>query len=189
MSLKQMKQTAMKKENDCIDTLFAGLEGQWDLYEPSRGHSDRFLDKQARRKGKPTYMKPLAIAATLVLFFGIFTFYDKASSHPKELAEMSKQTKQTDSVFTSIIKYEMARMKTKDSEINKPIIADALVQLRAMDADYEKIKSDLAKGGENKQLIHALVANLKTQISFLENVLERLEVNEHSNTKKNENVM
>lgn len=179
----------MKTENDSIDNLFAHFEGQWDMYEPSRGHSDRFLDKQARKKQRPAYMKPLAIAATLVLFFGLFTFYDKANSRPKEFAEMSKQTKETDSVFTSIIKYEMARMKTKDSELNKPIIQDALLRLKAMDADYEKIKLDLAKGGENKQLIHALVANLKTQISFLENVLERLEANEQLNTKKNENVM
>lgn len=179
----------MKKENDSIDNLFAHLDGHWDIYEPSRGHSDRFLDKQARKKSKPAYMKPLAVAATLVLFFGLFTFYDKATSRPQQLAEMSKQTRETDSVFTSIIKYEMARMKNKDSDLNKPIIQDALLQLKAMDADYDKIKSDLAKGGENKQLIHALVANLKTQISFLENVLSRLEANEQLNTEKNENVM
>lgn len=179
----------MKKENDCIDNLFASLEGQWDLYEPSRGHSDRFLDRQAQKKKRPVFMIPFAIAASLVLAFGLFTFYDKATDRPQQIAEMSKQTRETDSVFTSIIKYEVARMKAKESELNKPMIEDALAQLKAMDTDYQRIKSDLAKGGETKQLIHALVANLKTQISFLENVLNQLESNEQLNTMTNENVM
>ncbi len=178
----------MKTENDSIDNLFASLEGQWDIYDPSRGHAERFLDKQARRKSRPLYMAPLAVAATIVLFFGLFTFYDKATSRPQaEVAEMSKQTRETDSVFTSIIKYEIANMKSKESDLNKPMIQDALAQLKAMDEDYERIKADLAKGGENKQLIHALVANLKTQISFLETVLERLEKTEQLNTNANEN--
>lgn len=179
----------MKKENDSIDNLFARLEGQWDIHEPSRGHSDRFLDRQAKKKARPAYMIPFAIAASLLLMFGLFTFYDKATSRPQQLAEMSEQTRETDSVFSSIIKYEVARLKSKESKINKPMIEDALTQLKAMDADYEKIKSDLAKGGETKQLIHALVANLKTQISFLENVLDQLDNQEQLNTSTNENVL
>lgn len=178
----------MKTENDSIENLFKNLEGQWDIYEPSRGHSDRFLDKQARKKSKPAYSITLAIAASIVLAFGLFTFFDKGE-RPQQLAEMSKQTREADSVFTAIIKYEVTRMKGKDSEQNRQIVSDALAQLEKMDADYEKIKTDLTKRGETQQLIHALISNLKTQIAFLENVLQRIEQNEKLNTITNENVI
>lgn len=178
----------MKTENDSIENLFKNLEGQWDIHEPSRGHSDRFLDKQARRKAKPAYSITLAIAASVVLAFGLFTFYDKGD-RPQQLAAMSQQTREADSVFTAIIKYEVSRMKEKDSKENRQIVNDALAQLKEMDADYEKIRAELAKGGETQQLIHALISNLKTQIAFLENVLRQIEQNEQLNTTTDENVM
>lgn len=179
----------MKTEHDSIENLFTQLEGQWDIFEPSRGHSERFLDKQSRKKIKVRWL-PLSIAASILLAVGWFTFLnDNSSLHSGQMAVMSKQTRETDSVFTAIIKYEMQRIEQKNSSVNKQIVADALAQLQQMDEDYEKIKADLAKGGESQQLIHALVSNLKTQISFLESVLDRIEKNEQLNETTHENVM
>jgi len=56
---------------------------------------------------------------------------------------------------------------------------DAMAQMRILDADYEKIKLELHKNGENKQIIFAMIRNLKTRISFLENVLDQI-----NNTEK-----
>ncbi|RZJ66616.1 MAG: anti-sigma factor [Flavobacterium sp.] len=179
----------MKTENDSIESLFTQLEGQWDIYEPSRGHSERFLDKQSRKTQKVRWF-PMSIAASILLAVGWFTFINNNNpGRQQQIAEMSSQTRETDSVFTAIIKYEMQRIKQKNSPINQQIIKDALAQLEEMDADYEKIKTDLAKGGESQQLIHALVSNLKTQISFLENILDKIEQNEQLNDTTNEKVM
>ena len=47
--------------------------------------------------------------------------------------------------------------------------------MQELEADYEKITHELADKGENKQLIHAMITNLQTRISFLEDVLTKIE--------------
>jgi len=63
------------------------------------------------------------------------------------------------------------------------------VQMKILDEDYEKIKQELLKNGENKQIIHAMIRNLQTRISFLENVLEHLESNEKLQNATDEKIL
>lgn len=167
----------MEKKNDNLENLFERLQDQWDIHEPDENHYDRFLQKQFRRRSKRKNWGKLAIAASIVLLLGFFTFY-KFEKPADDFVFASKETRQTDSIFTAMIKMEMNKVQQKKSPLNEKIIADALVQMRMLDADYEKIKQELLKNGENKQIIHAMIRNLQTRISFLENVLEHLECNE-----------
>ncbi len=64
-----------------------------------------------------------------------------------------------------------------------------MVQMKVLDADYEKIKQDLIKNGENKQIIYAMIRNLKTRISFLENVLDQINTTEKLITTTDENTL
>ena len=64
-----------------------------------------------------------------------------------------------------------------------------MVQMKVLDADYEKIKQDLIKNGENKQIIYAMIRNLKTRISFLENVLNQINTTEKLITTTDENTL
>ena len=61
---------------------------------------------------------------------------------------------------------------------NEKIISDALKQMRTLDSDYEKIIKELETNGESKQIINAMISNLQTRISFLQNVLFHIEKNE-----------
>jgi len=61
--------------------------------------------------------------------------------------------------------------------------------MQILDADYEKIKLELLKNGENKQIIYAMIRNLQTRISFLENVLQQIETTENLKNTTDEKTM
>ncbi len=169
----------MKKNHDTLEDVFKKWEGDWDLYELDAGHYDRFAAKQSRRNNKQKYWYPLSVAASILIIIGCFTLFNQTNEPVKNLSLASRETQQTDSIFSSMIKMELDKIKEKKSPATEKIIADALVQMKVLDADYEKIKQELIKNGENKQIIYAMIRNLKTRISFLENVLDQI-----NNTEK-----
>ena len=182
----------MLKENDKMEALFSKFENQWDIYEPDEDHYDRFLAKQARQKSRQNRWYSLSIAASVLVIVGFFTFFNynnnyQSKSDSLELA--SRQTRETDSIFTAMIKIELEKVIEKKSPENEQIVKDALIQMKALDADYEKIKIELIKNGESKQIIYAMIRNLKTRISFLENVLKHIEDNEKIKNTTHENTI
>ncbi|MFT3796407.1 anti-sigma factor [Flavobacterium sp.] len=178
----------MDMKNDKLDDLFENLQGQWDIHEPDENHYDRFLEKQSRRRKGKNYWYSLSIAASILLLVGFFTFFNgNANKAPQrtDLQFASKQTRETDSIFTAMIRFELEKVKQKKSPINEKIVSDALIQMEALDKDYEKIKQELIRNGESKQIIHAMIQNLKTRIAFLEDVLEHIENTEKLSTHEN----
>lgn len=179
----------MLGKNDKMENLFEKFENQWDIHEPDENHYDRFLAKQSRGKKKNQNRWYLSIAASILVIIGCFTFFN-SNNHKLSKAESlefaSRQTRETDSIFSAIIKIELEKVKEKNSPINQQIVADALQQMKTLDQDYEKIKLELIKNGESKQIIHAMIRNLKTRISFLENVLQHIENNEKINNTTHE---
>ncbi|MNR97284.1 hypothetical protein D3C72_284530 [compost metagenome] len=167
----------MKKRDDQLDQLFEKHENQWDIQEISNNHEERFLNKLKKKKTKKNYFIPIAVAASIVLMLGISLFYND-NTDANKLKFASKETKQTDSIFSVIIKNELEKIHEKSSPENEQIIADALKQMKVLDRDYEKIITELQKNGENRQIIYAMISNLQTRISFLQTVLQRIEENE-----------
>ncbi|PWA07854.1 anti-sigma factor [Flavobacterium laiguense] len=164
----------MKNENEKLDQLFENLENQWDVHEIDSQHINRFSAKLALKKRKNSFGFIYAIAASVVVMLGITLFYTN-DDKPKELKFASKETKQTDSIFTVLIEHQLDQIKAKESPENEKIINDALKQMKALDSDYEKIKHELEINGESKPIIYAMISNLQTRISFLQNVLQRLQ--------------
>jgi hypothetical protein len=167
----------MKNENEKLDQLFENLENQWDVHEIDSHHLERFSEKLALKKQKKNYSFIYAIAASVVVMLGITLFYTN-NEKPKELKFASTETKQTDSIFTVLIDNQLDQIKAKKSPENEKIISDALKQMKALDSDYEKIKHELEINGESKPIIYAMISNLQTRISFLQNVLQHLEDSE-----------
>lgn len=168
----------MKKENDELDQLFAKFENQWDVQELNPNHQNDFFNKLNKKQPKKNYWYITAIAASIVLLLGISVFYN-TNEKPKEFKFASKETKQTDSIFSILIENELVKLKEKSSPENEQIVNDALKQMKVFDADYEKIIKEVQKNGENKQIIYAMISNLQTRISFLQTVLQRIEENEN----------
>jgi hypothetical protein len=167
----------MKNENEKLDQLFENLENQWDIQEMDSLHTNRFSEKLALKKRKKNYSFIYAIAASVVVLLGISMLYTN-NGKPKELKFASKETKQTDSIFTVLIEHQLDQIKAKKSPENERIISDALQQMKSLDSDYEKIKHELEANGESKPIIYAMISNLQTRISFLQNVLQRIEETE-----------
>lgn len=178
----------MKKKNDPLDSLFHDYENQWDIHDLESNHSERFIAKQSRRINSNRKWYSVSIAASILIAIGLLTVFNKKESTNKPLLA-SAETIKTDSIFTVMVHYELNKIKEKNSPLNEKIIKDALFQMQQFDADYEKIKSELNKNGENKQIIYAMINNFKTRISFLESVLDQINSTEKLNTTTHEKTM
>lgn len=178
----------MINENEKLDQLFENLENQWDIQELDEKHFNRFSEKLTLKKRKRNFGLIYAVAASVAILLGLTLFYPKADEH-KELKFASKETKQTDSIFTVLIERQLAQIEAKKSPENEKIINDALKEMKKMDSDYEKIKHELEVNGECKPIIYAMINNLQTQISFLQNVLQHIEQTEKLKNLKNEKTL
>ncbi|MGQ7947625.1 anti-sigma factor [Flavobacterium sp. WC2509] len=165
----------MKNENEKLDQLFENFENQWDIQEMDSQHFNRFSEKLVIKK--KNYRLFYAIAASVLVLLAVSLFYTN-NDKPRELKFASKETKQTDSIFTVLIRNELEKVKEKKTPENEKIINDALKQMKSLDSDYDKIINELETNGESKPLIYAMISNLQTRISFLQSVLLHIEESE-----------
>lgn len=172
----------MKKENKKLEQLFEKFENQWDIETLENDHEERFLQKLKGKKSNWKRFVTIGIAASIIIMLGL-SIFNTAPKKIEELRFASKETKHTDSIFTVLIENELEKIREKKSPENERIIADALKQMRTLDSDYAKIIKELETNGESKQIIYAMISNLQTRISFLQNVLLHIE-----NTEKLKNI-
>ncbi|MEL1243123.1 hypothetical protein AAEO56_02520 [Flavobacterium sp. DGU11] len=169
----------MDNEKENTNNLFAHLNGQWDTEEPSKGHHDRFLDRLegSKKKKKKGLLLRLAMptAAAILILFGIWTMYKPGTDENAGIAKVSPKVQETQMYFAGIIQKELAKVEKEDSPETKMLVKDALLRMDALEKDYDKITKEMLAKGENKQLIHAMITNLQTRISFLEDVLVKIE--------------
>jgi cytoskeletal protein RodZ len=164
----------MKKENKKLDKLFDKFENHWDIETLENNHEERFVQKLKSKKSNWKRFLSIGIAASIVVMLGL-SIFNTIPKKTEELQFASKETKQTDSIFTILIEKELEKIKEKKSPENEKIIADALKQMRTLDNDYDKIIKELETNGESKQIIYAMISNLQTRISFLQSVLQHIE--------------
>ncbi|WP_426063644.1 anti-sigma factor [Flavobacterium sp. DSP2-3-1] len=164
----------MKKENKKLDHFFEKFENQWDIEIIENNHEERFIKKLKSKKSDWKRFVGIGIAASIIVLLSI-SIFNHTPKKTEELHFASKETKQTDSIFTVLIERELDKINEKKSPENKKIIADALKQMKVLDADYEKIMQELETYGESKQIIYAMISNLQTRISFLQSVLQHIE--------------
>ena len=86
-----------------------------------------------------------------------------------------------------LIKTELAKVKEAATPETDAIVQDALVQMEKLDLDYEKLKKDLQKSGQDKRVIFAMISNLQQRIDLLNNVMEHIENIKDLKNPNNEN--
>lgn len=178
----------MKDENNNLENVFQKHQNNWDIQELNSNHKDLFLNKLQNNKSKRNYFILFAVAASLLLIV-VISFLYNSNQEFKNLQFASVETRQTDSIFTVLIEKELIKIKEKKSPINEIIIQDALKQMKVLDIDYRNIIQELKNNGENKSIIMALITNLQTRISFLQNVLQHIENNEKIKELSDENII
>ena len=140
----------MRNEEEKLDQLFAKFDSDWDVVELPKNHENRFMDKLSNKaiKNRKRNLYTTISIAATVLVMFSLSFFFKPDAKVNKLTFASKETKQTDSIFNVLIKNELNKLK------------------------------ELETNGESKQIINAMISNLQTRISFLQNVLFHIEKNE-----------
>jgi len=178
------------KEDNNIDKLFDNLNGQWDTEEPALGHHERFLSRlEGKKKKTPVFKIAVSVAAAFVLLMGMVMLLmpKPVPAQQTALNKMSPKAQETQVYFTQIIEKELAKVEKEDSPETKRLVADALQRMQLLETDYNKLMKELEHKGESKQLMHAMITNLQTRISFLEEVMNRIENIKKFKENHNEN--
>ncbi|MFK7782274.1 hypothetical protein [Psychroserpens sp.] len=187
----------MKKDD--IDTLFKTFENEFDVHSPNTGHQNRFLEKLKQQNitvvdntsRKTSYWKPfLAVAASIVLCFSIFSVMQQQEPEIKDLANVSPELSRTQDFFTLAIENELVALETERSPETEELINDALKQLKVLESNYEKLKIDLTESGDDQRVVHAMISNFQNRINVLNHVLENIEeIKTFKNNKSNQNTL
>lgn len=188
----------MKTDND-LKELFDGLD--FDIAEPAADHEARFLEKlrkqQPQKRGAnhngliTMWLPGLAIAASFLiaflLFQGVFT---DPFSQQQDLASVSPEMRQTQDFYSSVIRTELAALEDQKSPETETVINDALRQMEILEKDYEHLKKDLGKSGQDNRVIYAMITNFQKRIDLLQTVLEKVEsINTLNNTSHENNII
>lgn len=168
-----------EKKHDELDNLFASLNGHWDTEEPTLGHHKRFMerleaeDKPAKR-GILWIVTPIAAAIIMVLGLA-FIFLNRPADGAMASNQMSAKNREAQEYFNMVIKKELAKVEKENTPETRKLVADAQRQMDVLEKDYNKLAQELQTKGESKKIIHAMITNLQTRISFLEDVLTQIE--------------
>lgn len=183
-------------ETDNLKDIFKDLN--FDIEEPKLGHRDRFSEKLnngsknlSTQKGsfRTLWTPILSIAATIALVFLLFGNILNTPVFGKsgDLANVSPEMKQTKEFYNSLIKKELNNLKAEKSPETKAIIADALSQMEKLETEYDKLRKDLVKSGNDNRVIYAMITNFQQRIDLLKNVLNQINTIKALNTQTNEN--
>ena len=178
----------MKKEK--IDELFENLKDDFDIYNTPTGHKKRFFEKLEYQKvaseNPRTWWKLLSVAASVAIIITLGFTFMKANISPSDLASVSPELAQTQSFFTSAVNKEMNTLKGFDSPETKVLVNDVLKQMNILETEYEGLRKDLVKSGNDKRVIYAMINNYQKRIDLLKQVIEKIEKVKKLNTIKNE---
>ena len=94
---------------------------------------------------------------------------------------------ETSQYFEYLIASELEKLSEHKDSLSQKVMSEALVELEKLESDYQKIELELKNNGETKQLIHAMIVNFQTRISFLENVLNQIEIIKNQKINQDEN--
>lgn len=176
-----------------IDDFFKDLD--LDVAEPEVGHQDRFVEKlkKARPEGNKggkirMLWSPLVAAAAAILIIFMLAGNSFGNLTDKgDLAGISPEMKETQQFYTNLIKTELAKLEAANTPETEKLVNDALAQMDKLDQDYEKLKKDLKKSGQDKRVIFAMISNLQQRIDILTNVMEQIEKIKELKNPNNEN--
>lgn len=164
---------------DNLENIFNKFENQFDIEEPTIGHFNRFEKKlntnKTKHKNSFNIFSKIAIAASIVLFVGIWIGQSFNSNSGMELAQVSTEMEETQSYFVSTIHKELETIEDERNADTEAIINDALEQLQILENQYQKLSLELNESAEDKRIIYAMISNFQQRIDLLQSLLQQIE--------------
>ncbi|MEG9328217.1 hypothetical protein SAMN04488034_10676 [Salinimicrobium catena] len=175
-------------KTDDLKDIFDELD--FDIAQPAQDHEERFRHKLRKSRKKKTsrsgvislWGPVMAVAASFLLAFLIFQGAFNPLSQEQDLASVSPEMKQTQDFYASVIKTELENLEEQKTPETEAVIEDALKQLAILEKDYQNLKKDLGKSGQDNRVIYAMISNFQKRIDLLNTVLQKVET---INTLKN----
>jgi negative regulator of sigma E activity len=165
-------------KNDSIDQLLKKAAESQPLSNPAEGHKMRFMQKLEQlnaKKKRQARIHFISIAASIVAVIAIGVLFLNPAGSSYDLADVSPEMEQTQHFFAATIEKELREIKNQITPDTKVIVEDALEQLEILEKNYEGLKKDLLKSGNDRRVIYAMISNFQSRIELLENVLHQIE--------------
>ncbi|HMB62905.1 MAG TPA: hypothetical protein VKN36_07520 [Eudoraea sp.] len=183
----------MQEEN--IEKLFSELSGSFDIEAPLPGHRERFLDKLKQSDGvvvmerkKSSWWKPLSIAASFAILCTIgFGLLNSNPTIEEQVAKISPEASETQFYFASLIEQQVQELERKGTPDTQKMIDDTLLQMKKLESAYGNLEQDLLDGGNSKLILSAMITNFQTRIELLQEVMNKIDNINNSNTFDDEN--
>ncbi|MDO5106155.1 hypothetical protein [Capnocytophaga sp.] len=138
----------------------------FDIYELPDGHQQRFSQKLRRAKNKKRnkriFYLVTAVAASLALLLTISSF------NGDSLEKASPTAYQSEQYYLPLIQQNIQAIRDLE---NQDIAQDALTQLEKMNQNYQELRREIIKNGQNQHLLAAMIVNFDTQIKFSNDVI------------------
>ncbi|WP_338730795.1 hypothetical protein [Mangrovimonas cancribranchiae] len=166
---------------DDLEQLFSNLKGDFDIESPRKEHQKRFMKKlqhQEQDKSKTPFFswKPLASIAAIVTLIFTVAVLNNNTQEAVSLANVSPEMAQAENFFTATITAELKKLNQAKNPETTLIIKDAMLQLDKLEHEYEKLKTDLAKSGQDQRVIYAMISNFQSRIDILQNTLKQIDL-------------
>ena len=180
---------------DNVNKLFEDLKDNFDIEEPNADHTKRFLNKlnensnrisDSQSKSRNLWRPLLGVAASILLIVTLFVGINQQET-VRDLASVSPEMAKTQTFFTSAISEELKNLDNASNPETKTIIKDALIQIKKLEIEYENLRVDLTKSGDDNRVIYAMIKNFQNRIDILQNTLEHIENIKQLNKLSNEN--
>ncbi len=167
-----------------------------------KNHQERFLDKldAALPEEKQAKFNWMQIAASVVvllgLSFGAFKYFQPKTMgdtpevantkkvNTKTLGDVSPGLKKVEDYYLASINLELSKM-TYTPE-TKELFDGYLIQLNALDKEYQKLSLELTEAGPSELTVNALIDNLKLRLNLLYRLREQLQKFNTSDAKAEE---
>lgn len=178
---------------DELKHLFDRLDGKFDVHQIQGDHQKRFLERLQAQKPKTNtiikWWKPISVAASIIVLIGIgFNLLSEDTSEA-DLASVSPEMEQAQSFFSATISNEMQTLESYSTPETQSLVNDALEQMDVLENQYEKLKIDLVKSGNDQRVIYAMIANFQNRIDLLKQVISTIKEVKNLNTRKDEITM
>ncbi len=162
-----------------------------ETHQMNKGHEERFfakLEEELPKNTRPNSYFWLRIAASLVIFVSVATYFFMNSKKDNDstetivnnnetessisLGDLSPDLEKIENYYVANINLELANLEV--SEENKGVVDGYMEQLAELDAEYKRLNKELNQLGPNDQTIEALIQNLQLRLQLLKKLKEKL---------------
>ena len=173
-----------------MDNLEKFIHENKDKFDPElpEGLWDKIEDKKSSKSlNRRNWIKPLSIAAGILVLVSVGTAYlmNDTGSEPKQSTVSVEEENETELTpidlknispeYAEIENHYVLMVNDKLNELNElNPDPEIMKEMDELETEYELLKGELGSGGDDEQVIEAMIENYRIKLRILEDVLDHL---------------